>query len=508
MKILPSDNSYATFCDLVIGYRLLSTLMEAVSSGIIDTVGLQPCRIDDLLDKTAMNATEGRRFIALLLHIGILERFGELLSLSRFSAKYLHTESSENQLNSLQFEKLLQGKWDGLGGVLHDGQATTVIDLPEEKRKDRLGLFQMAMGEAARIRAQELWGAFPNLAKAGVIFDAGAGDGSYLMEFLKGHQAWCAVACDLPDVVALHSTVFDSAGIAPYPCNLADPLERESLLASHSGTISVLLLSNFIHCYGLEEIAPLLVQLSALLTEEGILVIHDFFLDANPFGALYDIHMMVSTYNGRTYSFSETAQLLNSAGLEIASVLELPSYSHAVLATKAIRAGMEIDPIFSLRSKAGSLGFFAAITVDPATIRSEPWVKAKCAYGCSFYGRKWSCPPNSLDSDAFEKLLSCYTKALVVAGQPPLRAFQEQLLELEKTAFLGGYKKALVFSAGPCSWCPSCSDERCRFPEKRRPSLESCGCDVFTLAKLSGIPIAPITSRDDFVQYIALLLVE
>ena len=45
-------------------------------------------------------------------------------------------------------------------------------------------------------------------------------------------------------------------------------------------------------------------------------------------------------------------------------------------------------------------------------------------------------------------------------------------------------------------------------PEKRRPSLESCGCDVFSLAGRCGIPVAPLRQSDDFVQYVGLLLVD
>jgi predicted metal-binding protein len=164
--------------------------------------------------------------------------------------------------------------------------------------------------------------------------------------------------------------------------------------------------------------------------------------------------------------------------------------------------------LFGLKSHALSNGFFAAVELDPVTVRSEAWVRAKCSYGCSEYGRRWSCPPHSLDQAGFEKLLGCYSRALLVAGQPPLKAFQERLLELEKEAFLAGFKKALVFSGGPCSWCDTCPEDRCAYPEKRRPSLESCGCDVFALAGNCGIPVAPLTNSDDFVQYIGLLLVD
>ena len=153
-------------------------------------------------------------------------------------------------------------------------------------------------------------------------------------------------------------------------------------------------------------------------------------------------------------------------------------------------------------------GFFAAVPLAPATIHCEPWVKAKCAYGCSRYGRKWSCPPHAMTQEEFRDILGCYSHALLLAGQPPLRNFQENLLELEKQAFLSGYKKALAFSGGPCCWCETCPDDRCAFPDKRRPSLEACGCDVFALAESAGLTVAPLKNSDDFVQFIGLLLVE
>ncbi|NTW37407.1 MAG: hypothetical protein HGB17_15060, partial [Syntrophobacteraceae bacterium] len=94
----------------------------------------------------------------------------------------------------------------------------------------------------------------------------------------------------------------------------------------------------------------------------------------------------------------------------------------------------------------------------------------------------------TMGQDEFQELIGCYSRALLVAGQPPLKSFQEHLLQLEKESFLSGSKKALVFSGGPCCWCEECDEQQCRFPEKRRPSLESCGCDVFALAESCGIP--------------------
>jgi predicted metal-binding protein len=278
-------------------------------------------------------------------------------------------------------------------------------------------------------------------------------------------------------------------------------------VADYRGKADLLLFSNICHCYGPAENAALLEQSAGLLTDDGLMVVHDFYRDANSFGALYDLHMLVNTMSGRSYTVAETRAMLQGAGLRHQEVIELPSSSLAVVASRhtPYRAA---SSLFALKNHALSHGFFAAVEVAPAAIRSEAWVRAKCAYGCSQYGRRWSCPPHAMDRAGFEELLQCYSRALLVVGQPPLRSFQERLLELEREAFLGGFEKALVFSGGPCSWCESCSEDQCRYPEKRRPSLEGCGCDVFALAKGCGIPLEPLKSGDDFAQYVGLLLVD
>ena len=506
-KILPSDNSYRTFCDLVGGYRMFRVMDEAVRSGIIDKVEQGACTADELLSAISMQPEEGRRFIELLVSIGLLEQYESRLYLSRFSRSYLSRASAVNQRHVLEFEPVLMNNWQQLGTVLREGQGALIRDRSPEEYQERLQLFQQAMTAAALIRSRELWDAVTLLPEQGTIIDIGAGDGTYLLEFLARHPKWRGIACDLPDVCAQVSSASIPENLTFYPCNIIDPPELDRLLTTYAASADLLLLSNLCHCYSPGENDVLLHKATGLLKEDGLLIVHDFFRDANSFGALYDMHMLVNTFNGRSYSVAETLAMLRQAGCSQHVAIELPSHSLAIVASRTAPY-RENDSLFNLKRHALSNGFFAAEELDPACIRSEAWVRAKCTYGCSHYGKRWSCPPHAMDRAGFEELLGCYSRAILVAGQPPLRGFQEKLLGLEKEAFLGGFKKALVFSGGPCCWCDECYDMQCRFPDKRRPSLESCGCDVFALAKSCGIPVSPLRSNDDFVQYIGLLLVD
>lgn len=507
MIILPSDNSYRTFCDLTGGYRMFRVMSEAIDSGIIDRLDEGDCTMAELTVATTLQPDEGRRFIDLLVNVGLIGQYDGLIHLSRFSRTYLSRTSPTSQRHVIEFEPTLMENWGRLGEVLREGQGTLIREQSDDDYWERLQLFQKAMAEAAIVRSRELWDALTDLPERGTIIDIGAGEGTYLREFLARHPLWRGIACDLPDVCQQAANGPIPHNLSLHPCNILERQELDEFVARHRATADLLLFSNLLHCYSPGENRALLEQAAGMLTDEGLLVVHDFYRDANSFGALYDLHMLVNTYNGRSYTTAETAVMLQSAGFGHYAAIELPSNSLAIVATRNTPY-QAVSSLFALKNHALSHGFFAAIELDPARIRSEAWVRAKCAYGCSQYGKRWSCPPHSMDQAGFAELLGCYSRALLVAGQPPLRDFQEKLLGLEREAFLGGFKKALVFSGGPCCWCESCDDKQCRFPEKRRPSLESCGCDVFALAESCGIPVAPLRNSDDFVQYVGLLLVD
>mgnify|MGYP001104890110 CR=1 FL=1 len=332
MQIDQSDLNYGDFCEMVTAYRRMAVIKAAVDCGIIDGVAGGACTLERLLLITGMKAAEGERFVRLLVSSGILHEHEGLLHLSPFSAAYLQRESEQSQRGVLEFERLLQSRWERLGDQLLEGQGSVVENQHPREYQRRLGLFHQAMHEAAVVRSGELWDAVGPLAAEGFIIDAGAGDGTYLRNFLKCYPGWRTLACDLDDVLA--RAVADDQ-VSMHPCNLLDQGERLALVDKHRGTADLLLLSNFIHCYSREEVAVMLADLGALLAPEGMLLIHDFFTDGNGFGALYDLHMLANTYNGRTYTFAETGELLAGAGFAVRRTLALPSMSHVVVAFRA-----------------------------------------------------------------------------------------------------------------------------------------------------------------------------
>src|ERR1039457_2724199 len=159
MKILPSDNSYRTFCDLTGGYRMLCVISEAIRSGVIDQLEEGKRGLEELLQTTTLRPEEGRRFIELLVNVGLLEKYDGQLYLSRFSRNYLSRSSATSQRHVLEFEPILMDNWRQLGTVLHKGQGALIREQAPEEYRERLELYQQAMSEAAQVRSKELWDA-------------------------------------------------------------------------------------------------------------------------------------------------------------------------------------------------------------------------------------------------------------------------------------------------------------------------------------------------------------
>jgi predicted metal-binding protein len=158
-----------------------------------------------------------------------------------------------------------------------------------------------------------------------------------------------------------------------------------------------------------------------------------------------------------------------------------------------------------------------AKVIHPRTVKTAEWVRMKCTFGCDGYGGYLTCPPHSPTPETTAKMLKEYRTALLIAFQynkasqrPRMSKLAKRVVvDLEREVFLDGYHKAFGMTCGPCRYCKTCDTEAdCKHPELARPSMESCGIDVFTTARLNGLKINTVSDFKDGVTYCNLLLVD
>jgi predicted metal-binding protein len=160
-------------------------------------------------------------------------------------------------------------------------------------------------------------------------------------------------------------------------------------------------------------------------------------------------------------------------------------------------------------------GVHEAKMIPVGNVVTAEWVRLKCQFGCSGFGKRLCCPPNTPTPEQMKRVLAGYKTALIYgytctpSGYEAKRLRMQRLVPaIERTMFLDGHYKAFGLMAGPCRLCKVCNLEgRCRHSKLARPSMESCGIDVYATARNSGIKLDVVTREDATSKFINLILI-
>ncbi|MCX5863306.1 MAG: DUF2284 domain-containing protein [Desulfomonile sp.] len=157
--------------------------------------------------------------------------------------------------------------------------------------------------------------------------------------------------------------------------------------------------------------------------------------------------------------------------------------------------------------------------INPSTVTTAPWVRLKCQFGCPGYAKGYCCPPHTPTTEETRAILNCYQRAILFHIELPdtperqkhYQKYLQSLVELEGIMFKDGYYKAFIFLAGPCRLCKKCGaveGKACEFALKARPSMESCGIDVYQTARDNGFFMQPLHERTETNNDYCLMLVD
>ncbi len=148
------------------------------------------------------------------------------------------------------------------------------------------------------------------------------------------------------------------------------------------------------------------------------------------------------------------------------------------------------------------------------------WVRFKCTFGCSSYGKKGSCPPQVPSVEECRAFFSEYSEAVVFHitrkvdcpedRVPWSKEVSKELLKIERAVFWSGYHKAFMLFMDECRLCAKCAGDResCINKEDSRPGPESLAVDVFSTVRSIGYPIEVLHSYDQEMNRYAFLMVE
>jgi len=111
-------------------------------------------------------------------------------------------------------------------------------------------------------------------------------------------------------------------------------------------------------------------------------------------------------------------------------------------------------------------------------------------------------------------MLDSYDRAILlhyhwVKGTNSVAMLNDTVIDLETTLFLDGFYKAFGMGCGFCTLCKKCDTTKdCVHPERMRPSMESCGIDVYQTARANGLPIEVVRSHAQDRDVYGIVLVD
>ncbi|MFZ1946714.1 MAG: DUF2284 domain-containing protein [bacterium] len=158
--------------------------------------------------------------------------------------------------------------------------------------------------------------------------------------------------------------------------------------------------------------------------------------------------------------------------------------------------------------------------INPKDIIVAEWVRMKCRFGCSGYGRNASCPPNVPEVAECRRFFDSYATGVVFhfakkVADPKKRhvwtvGITRDMLKLEREVFLAGYHEAFLLPMDSCYLCARCPGVRelCKQPALARPTPEALAVDVYATARQWGYPIEVLRDYSETMNRYAFLLVE
>ncbi|UFS70954.1 DUF2284 domain-containing protein [Geomonas sp. RF6] len=164
-------------------------------------------------------------------------------------------------------------------------------------------------------------------------------------------------------------------------------------------------------------------------------------------------------------------------------------------------------------------GFSECRWIAGKDVQVRQWVRFKCMFGCSFFGKKAGCPPDVPSVSVCREMFSEYADVLILqitatVGPHELTQWSRKtnlaLLPLEREVFLAGHHKALLLFVDECRLCDECPATRaeCTNPAMARPCPEALGVDVFSTVRSAGFSIEVVREYGQEMRKYAFLLVD
>lgn len=169
---------------------------------------------------------------------------------------------------------------------------------------------------------------------SGRVLDVAAGHGLFGIVLAQKNPGVSVTALDWPKVVAVAKRNAERMGVGARYATIAG----DAFKADLQGPYDVILLTNLLHHFGVEECTILLKRLRGALRPGGRLVTLEFVPNEDrvspPMSATFPLVMLATTAAGDAYTFKELEKMLKAAGFEKNALHQLEDSPQQVIVSE------------------------------------------------------------------------------------------------------------------------------------------------------------------------------
>jgi hypothetical protein len=312
------ESDFQQLMTMARGFQAAKMLMVAADLALFDF--LEEPR--SAVETAAYLQADGRAigiFLDGLTSLGILEKGVDYYHNGDLASRYLVQGKDDYRGAILRHMHHTLRSWTRLEETLLIGHPPEVdpekwVDARPERSEDQIRDFIWGMHALARDLAPKV-AAKLDLAGVSHLLDLGGGPATYAITFAQADPGLQATVFDLPGPIKIARENIARHGLTERIHTMTGNFLKDDIGRGYD----FIWISHILHSHSEEQCRGTIEKTVEALTSGGTLAIQDFFLNddgCTPVGAaMFSVHMLAVTPQGRSYSHSEVAEWLREAGL-------------------------------------------------------------------------------------------------------------------------------------------------------------------------------------------------
>lgn len=265
---------------------------------------------------------------------GILDKENDKFWIKDEYRELLYSESKNSFVPMLRLEKHFMTYHNNYENIVRAMEGVTSDTFNLHNKENLEDIYGQAMQNSGHFASLQIGRLFKKyVKKTARVLDIGGGKGNYSISIIKSCSAAKVDLYERREMKKLCIQTIEEAKLSDSISYHSIDILRDEIPEKYDG----ILMSNLIHLYKKDEIITMFRKVAESLVENGILVLHDFFLDYTrtkpliPLLFTIDWMMIGTDFN---YTVEDIEQMLNTFGLDFVETKRYKELATSIIVFK------------------------------------------------------------------------------------------------------------------------------------------------------------------------------